>query len=64
MAHEAEIILPPQYDTFSTQLFGMDLSRLMGADGKRGLPRVIIDAITYLRVEGPPTTPSQTSLRR
>jgi hypothetical protein len=31
----------------------MDLNRLMGADGKRGLPRVIVDAITYLRTLGP-----------
>ena len=40
--------------TFRTQLFGMDLSRLMGPDGTRGLPRVIIDAIAYLRSEGLP----------
>ena len=54
--HEDEIILPSKYDTFRTQLFGMDLSRLMGPDGTRGLPRVIVDAITYLRSEGPPTS--------
>ena len=50
--HEQEIILPPKYDTFRTQLFGMDLSKLMGHDGTRGLPRVIVDAIAYLRSEG------------
>ena len=41
-----------KYDTFRTQLFGIDLSRLMGPDGIRGLPRVIVDAISYLRLDG------------
>ena len=54
--HEEEIILPSKYDTFRTQLFGMDLSRLMGPDGTHGPPRVIVDAITYLRSEGFPTS--------
>jgi RhoGAP domain len=52
--------LPPSYNTFRTQLFGVDLSRLMGADGERGLPRVIVGAINYLRAEG---TPKKTPLR-
>lgn len=54
LSHEEEIVLPPRYDPFRTQLFGVDLSRLMGSDGTRGLPRVLIDAISYLHVEGPP----------
>ena len=54
LAHETEILLPPRYDTFQTQVFGVDLSRLMGADGSRGLPRPIIDVVTYLGEEGPP----------
>ena len=53
-SHEEKIVLPSKYDHFRTQLFGMDLSILMGPDGTRGLPRVIIDAIAYLRSEGSP----------
>lgn len=52
MLHESEIILPASYDTFRTQLFGADLERIMGPDGSRGLPRVIFDAINYLKAEG------------
>jgi hypothetical protein len=52
MLHESEIVLPGNYDTFRTQLFGADLSKIMGPDGSRGLPRVIVDAIGYLRAEG------------
>lgn len=53
LSHEEEIILsPPKYDTYRSQLFGVDLSLLMGADGTRGLPRVIVDAVSYLRSEG------------
>ena len=52
LSHENGVILPSKYDTYRTQLFGVDLSRLMGADGSRGLPRVIVDAISYLRLEG------------
>ena len=52
MLHESEIVLPGNYDTFRTQLFGADLSKIMGPDGSRGLPRVIVDAISYLRAEG------------
>ena len=52
MLHESEIILPPNYDTFRTQLFDADLERIIGPDGSRGLPRVIVDAIGYLKAEG------------
>jgi hypothetical protein len=52
LSHEEEIVLPPKYDTYRSQLFGVDLSLLMGADGTRGLPRVIVDAVNYLRSEG------------
>jgi hypothetical protein len=52
MLHESEIVLPAKYDTFRTQLFGADLAKIMGPDGSRGLPRVIADAINYLRAEG------------
>jgi hypothetical protein len=52
LLHEPEIILPQNYDTLGSQLFGVDLVRIMGADGSRGLPRVIVDAISYLRAEG------------
>jgi hypothetical protein len=52
MFHESEIVLPASYDTFRTRLFGVDLTKTMGQDGSRGLPRVIVDAVSYLRAEG------------
>lgn len=52
MFHESEIVLPASYDTFRTRLFGVDLAKTMGQDGSRGLPRVIVDAVSYLRAEG------------
>jgi len=52
VSHEDEITLPANYDLLLTRLFGADLSLVMGADGLKGLPRVIIDAIAYLRAEG------------
>jgi hypothetical protein len=51
-SHEDEITLPPNYDLLRTRFFGADLSLVMGADGSKGLPRVITDAIGYLRTEG------------
>jgi hypothetical protein len=52
MLHESEIALPVSFDTFRTQLFGADLTKVMGQDGSKGLPRVIVDAVRYLRAEG------------
>ena len=52
MLHESEIALPADYDTFRTQLFGADLAKIMGQDGSKGLPRVIVDAVSYIRAEG------------
>jgi len=52
VSHEDEIILPPNYDLLRTRLFGADLSLVMGADGTKGLPRVIADSIAYLRSDG------------
>jgi hypothetical protein len=51
-AHEEEIVLPSRYNTFKTQLFGIDLATIMGQDGSRGLPRCISDSISYIRTEG------------
>jgi len=48
--NEEEIILPtPLYNPYSTQIFGKDLSRIMGDDGSNGLPRVIVEAAKYIR---------------
>jgi hypothetical protein len=52
MSHEAEIFLPSRYDALKSRLFGVDLVQLMGADGRRGLPRAIVDAIAYIRSDG------------
>jgi len=47
--NEEEIILPiPLYNPYSTQIFGKDLSRIMGDDGSNGLPRVIVEAAKYI----------------
>jgi Rho GTPase-activating protein 1 len=48
-------VLPLNYDPLRSRLFATDLARIMGADGQRGLPRVITDAISYLRAEGTPS---------
>ena len=48
--NEDEVILPVGlYNSYVTQIFGKDLSRIMGDDGTNGLPRVIVDAASYIR---------------